>query len=270
MSYLRYVRSAALVFALSVAPAKAHEFWIEPLDFTVAAGETIEAHNRIGQMLKGDVDPYISSTFVSFTLTDGEETRDVEGNLGDRPALKMQPSREGLHIAAYQSTASTVRYRGLGKFKKFLSQEGMDWVLGAHKSRGLPEEKFREAYTRFAKSLVAVGSGEGRDKTLGLRIELIALDNPYRSEGPLRVQLLFEGAPRSDIQIAIFRRDTEGEITREVTRTDAKGQATIPRNDAATTLLSAVHMVEPDATLETRKGVVWHSLWASLTYGAPM
>jgi len=270
MSYQSYVRAACLVLAMSSFPAKAHEFWIEPLDFTVASGETIEAHNRIGQMLKGNVDPYIRSTFVRFSLSDLDGTRDVDGNLGDRPALKMQPEHDGLHIASYQSTHSTVRYRKLEKFEKFLSQEGLDWVLGAHKERGLSETKFRESYTRFAKSLVAVGGGEGTDRALGLRIELIALTNPYTDDGPLKVQLLFEGDPAPDMQVAIFRRDSNSEITRETMRTDEKGEALIPRQGAELTLLSAVHMVEPSADLVERKGVVWHSLWASLTYGASL
>ncbi len=268
MSYLRFVQSASLVFALGLGPASAHEFWIEPLDFTVKPGGAVAAHNRIGQMLKGDIDPYISSTFERFTLTDADGTRPVKGNLGDRPALKMKPERDGLHIAAYQSTPSTLRYSAFGKFEKFVTKEGLAWVLDAHEQRGLPDTKFRESYTRFAKSLVAVGAGAGADTALGLRIELVALTNPYTEDGPVRVQLLFEGEPAPDIQIAAFRRDADGAITREVTRTDAEGRATIPRQDAETTLLSAVHMVEPGAGLVKRKGVVWHSLWASLTYGA--
>ena len=270
MSYLGYVRSASLVFALTVAPAQAHEFWIEPLDFAVASGEPIKAQNRIGQMLKGDIDPYISSTFVRFTLTDADETRKVKGNLGDRPALQMEPARDGLHIAAYQSTPSTLRYREFGKFKKFVTKEGIEWVLEAHKERGLPDTKFRESYTRFAKSLVAVGDGAGADRPLGLRIELIALTNPYEEEGPVQVQLLYESEPLANIQVAAFRRNAAGDITRDVTRTDISGKATLPRKDAETTLLSAVHMVEPGAELAKRKGVVWHSLWASLTYGPPL
>lgn len=249
-------------------PVWAHEFWIEPLDFTLDRGETIAAHNRIGQMLKGDIDPFIASTFVRFTVTDAEETRDVQGRLGDRPALKMTPEREGLHIAAYQSTASTLTYRKPEKFAKFITTEGFPEILEAHAARNLPEKDFREAYTRFGKSLIAVGNGAGFDRSLGLRIEVIALTNPYTESGPVDVQVLYERAPLSGVQIAIFRRDAAGEVTRETLRTDAKGRAIIPRKDAETTLLSAVHMVEPDAALADRKDVVWHSLWGSLTYGA--
>ena len=250
-------------------PVLAHEFWIEPLDFVLDQGEPIAAHNRVGQMLKGDADPYIASTLVRFTLTDAEETRDVEGRLGDRPALKMKPERSGLHIAAYQSTVSVLRYRKPEKFERFAEKEGFPEVLGAHAARGLPEKDFREAYTRFGKSLIAVDDGAGVDRALGMRMEVVALTNPYTESGPVNVKILFEDAPLSDVQIAIFRRDAAGEVTRETLRTNQKGLATIPRKSAEMTLLSAVHMIEPDTDLAERKDVVWHSLWGSLTYGAP-
>ena len=259
----------AFSFLLNViaSPAKAHEFWIEPLGFTIESGARIDADNRIGQMLKGDRDPFIGSTFVRFTVTDADETRDVQGRLGDRPALKMIPKRDGLHIAAYQSTVSTVFYTEAEKFAGFVEKEGLDGVLEVHAQRGLPAEEFREGYTRFGKSLIAVGEGAGEDRPLGLRFELVALTNPYTDDGPMHVKLLLDGAPAPDVQVAAFRRDAEGTVTRKTLRTDTEGRATFPRGDAEMTLLSAVTMIEPKEALAKRKNLVWHSLWASLTYG---
>ena len=267
MSKLFSVLSIVVASLTLVKPVWTHEFWIEPLDFSLEQSESIAAHNRIGQMLKGDVDPFIASTFVRFTVTDPEETRTVEGRLGDRPALKMMPKRGGLHIAAYQSTVSTLTYREPEKFVNFITKEGFPEVQERHAARGLPEKDFREAYTRFGKSLIAVGDAAGFDRALGLRIEVIALTNPYVESSPVDVQVLYENSPLADVQIAIFRRDSAGDVTRETLRTDTKGRATIPRKDAAMTLLSAVHMVEPETALAERRDVVWHSLWGSLTYG---
>jgi len=258
----------AVVIAGFLGPAQAHEFWIEPVDFTPASDEPLVANIRTGQMLKGDPSPYIRSFFVAFVVTYKSAVGAVTGSLGDRPALNVQPGGDGLHIAAYQSVPSVLRYKKREKFEKFVRKEGFAWVLEAHDKRGLPEEGFKEGYTRFAKSLIASGNAEGNDRELGLRIELIALTNPYTDAGPIKVQVLFERKPLEDVQIAIFRRDAEGEVTRETLRSDGDGRAVIARKDAETTLLSAVHMVEPDEALAKRKNVVWHSLWASLTYGA--
>jgi len=182
--------SAVIILVITgfVSSARAHEFWIEPLTFTAPSGEAIAAHNRLGQMLKGDEGPYLESLFREFTLTDQDGTREV-------------PGRE--------------------------------------------------------------------DQALGMRIELVALTNPYVDQGPMQVQVLFEKSPLADVQIAIFRRDAENNVTRETLRSDREGRAVIPNKGAPITLLSAVHMVEPDEDLAARKEVVWHSLWASLTYGAP-
>ncbi len=267
MPTMRLLLAAGILLGTAV-HAQAHEFWIEPLDFTPEPGVAIAAQTHVGQMLKGDTYSYIPASFVRFDIADSEGVRPVEGTIGDRPALRVDPLVEGLHIAVYQSTPSTLRYRKAEKFAAFVAKEGLDGTLEAHAERGLPAVDFREAYTRFAKALVAVGAGAGEDRALGLRLELIALTNPYESDGPVAAEVRFEGAPLADVQVAAFRRDEEGTVTRTLFHTDAKGRVTVPRENAAMTLLSAVHMVEPKPDLAERRNVVWHSLWASLTYGA--
>lgn len=266
MPTLRTLLAAGFVFGVA-GPGQAHEFWIEPLDFTLENGVAVTGQNHVGQMLKGDTYSYIPASFVRFDMVDSEGVQPVEGTLGDRPALRFEPRVAGLHIAVYQSVPSTLRYRKALKFEGFVAKEGLDGVLEAHAARGLPAVDFREAYTRFAKALVAVGEGAGEDRPVGLRLELIALSNPYDTDGPVRAEVRFEGAPIAGVQVAAFRRDGEGAVTRTLFRSDAEGRVAVPREDAAMTLLSAVHMVEPSAELAERRNVVWHSLWASLTYG---
>jgi len=112
---LRAVAAACFSLATTLA-ASAHEFWIEPVDFAVEAGTQIEARTFVGQMLKGSEQPFIARSFTLFEITDATATRPVEGGLGDRPALRVDPREDGLHIAAYVSTPSTLRYRKAEKF----------------------------------------------------------------------------------------------------------------------------------------------------------
>ena len=79
--------------------------------------------------------------------------------------------------------------------------------LARHAARGLPELAFREAYTRYAKSLVAVGAGKGSDARVGLKIEVVAGANPYTDDlsGAMPVQVFYldrgtrDGLPFLDV-----------------------------------------------------------------------
>ena len=90
----------------------------------------------------------------------------------------------------------------------FIKHKDFEGLPEAHLARGLPEVGFVESYRRFAKSLIAVGSGVGQDRPVGLEIEIVALSNPYAddlSEG-MAVQVLLNAAPRAYVQVEVFSR----------------------------------------------------------------
>lgn len=253
-----------LLSALIGRAAQAHEFWIEPVRFEVAAGELLQAHVRVGQQMKGDSLPYIPQGFATFDLTVGATTRPVTSRLGDVPAVSEIAQPEGLLIFSYVSNDSQLTYTEPGKFEHFLEYEGIEWVKAEHARRGLPALGFTEAYQRFAKSLVKVGDGNGRDRALGLKFELVVETNPYTDrDRDIVVQLLRQGRPFPAARINVFRRH-HGEIGRTPFTTDAEGRIRVPRRGApGVYLLNAVHMTEPAAN---DYGIVWKSLWASTTF----
>ncbi len=105
----RIAAGAALIaLALAGAPAAAHEFWIAPLDGTVAPGAVIVADLKVGQKLRGEPYPYLSNRFRSFTVTRGDTTTAVAGNEGDIPALSHVADRSGLHVIAPHTLAFRV------------------------------------------------------------------------------------------------------------------------------------------------------------------
>ncbi|KGF68955.1 hypothetical protein LL06_13530 [Hoeflea sp. BAL378] len=249
-----------------VTPAAAHEFWIEPQDFSVAAGEEISADIRIGQDFKGDAFPYIPSRFAAFRRHDRDGETDVAGTTGDLPALKLLPRTEGLTIFTYVSVAERIRFQDWEKFAFYLDYEGLDAIPDLHAARGLARDDIRELYTRCAKALVTVGdAAEEQDRATGMRLELVAAENPatLSSGKEIGFTLLWEGAPLADTQVALFRRGTEGgAATRVVARTDETGLARFPLPAAGTYLASSVHMIEAPAD----RNADWESYWASLTF----
>jgi hypothetical protein len=255
---------------LFVAPAGAHEFWIEPLAYRIDASETIEARLKVGQMFEGSVYRYFPTQFDRFDVVRGDKVLPVTGRIGDDPALSMPGHGDGLLIAVHESKDSVLTYTDAQTFRLFLDSKGRPDLLGVHRSRGLPDTGFRETYRRFAKSLIAAGDAAGADRRLGLRTEIVALANPYVddiSQG-VPVQVWFEGAPKAGAQVDVFRRDFGGEVTLDHFLTDAEGRVTIPARSGAEYLLDAVTIL-PLANDDVKAGPVWESLWASLTFKVP-
>ena len=148
--------AALIALALASAPAAAHEFWIALRDGTVAPGAVIVADLKVGQKLRGEPYPYLTSRFRSFTVTLGGTTTGVAGNEGDIPALSLIAERSGLHVIAQNTIAFRVTYDDWAVFRRYLADEGLDSFADLHRARGLPESGFAERYTRYVKALVQV------------------------------------------------------------------------------------------------------------------
>ena len=260
----------AVTMALSAGAAKAHEFWLSPDDYTVALADVMQVRMRVGQGMEGAALSYLPQAAARFEVVQGDTIRPVEGRMGDNPALAMPAEAEGLAIVVHETTDSQLTYSDFAVFQRFVAHKDFRTALADHAARGLPETGFGETYRRHAKSLIAVGSGAGSDRPMGLKIEIVALVNPYTddlSQGmPLLV--LLDGAPRADTQVELFQTAPDGTVTTTLHRTDAKGRVTVPMLPGMEYLadnvdLRALPNDDPAA------GPVWHSDWASLTFHTP-
>jgi hypothetical protein len=151
-----------------------------------------------------------------------------------------------------------------------LPSAGRGAVEGQDAARGLPETGFRETYRRHAKSLIAVGSGAGADRAVGLAIEIVALANPYTDDlsAGLPVLVLLDGEPRRDVQVELFETALDGTVTITLHRTDADGRAVLPVRPGMEVLVDSV-VLRRLPNDDPAAGPVWHSDWASLTFRTP-
>jgi uncharacterized GH25 family protein len=269
MNTLSIVISISLL-AYSSPAAQAHEFWIAPEDYTVAVGDTIIANLRVGSDMKGVPQPYIDSSILRFDVVTGDTVVPVTGRLGDQPAMAAPATTEGLAVVVHATTDTTLTYQEYNVFNRFVGHKNLDGVLAQHDARGLPHEKFQESYARYAKSLIAVGNGAGADHALGLKVEIVALTNPYTDDltAGMNLQVLLDGQPRADAQLELFAKAPDGVVKRVVYRTDTQGMVNITVEPGIEYLADNVAMTalpNDDATA----GPVWHSDWASLTFQVP-
>jgi uncharacterized GH25 family protein len=259
-----------LTVALSTAAAKAHEFWLSPDDYVVAPEDVMAVRLRVGQEMKGLALSFLPQGIARFEVVQGDTIRAVDGRMGDNPALQMTAGTDGLAIIVHETTDSILTYDDFAVFQRFVAHKDFRTALADHAARGLPEAGFRETYRRHAKSLVAVGSGAGADRAIGLKIEIVALANPYTDDlaAGLPVQVLLDGAPRADTQVEVFETapDASVQITRY--RTDAEGKVTVPVQPGREYLVDNVDLrALPND--DPAAGPVWHSDWASLTFRTP-
>ena len=266
------MRILFLILVLLASPASAHELWIEPLDYQPAADSKITAHIVNGQQFDGFRLAFIPRNIAAFVIHSGEREARVESRIGDMPALNQAALGDGLHVIAYQSTATVLTYSDFEKFQTFVRHKDFAGALERHSARGLSQDGVREVYTRFSKSLVGVGGGAGQDRRLGLETELVALDNPYTDDlaNGMHVQLFYAGGIRADAQVELFEKapgGKEGAVT--IYRTDARGIAALPVKAGHEYMIDAVVLREPDAETAEKTRAVWESLWANMTFAVP-
>ncbi len=268
----RNLFGAVVVAALvSMSAAEGHEFWIDPHSFSVAPGDNIVADIRVGEAYEGSAYSFFPKNFRQFGLVQGADTVPVEGRLGDRPALNQTPPGEGLLVVLHETADNKLTYSEFPKFEKFVTHKDARWTLETHADRGFPTEGFAEAYSRYAKSLIAVGHGRGRDRVLGLVTEFVAEANPYTDDltDGLPVALFYQGEPRSDAQVEVFEKAPDGAVEVFLVRTDQDGRAVVPVKPGHRYMLDAVVLREPEQALADAGGVIWESLWANLTFEVP-
>ncbi|RYH03130.1 DUF4198 domain-containing protein [Salipiger sp. IMCC34102] len=266
------MRSLALIIALAAGPASAHEFWLEAEDYTLATGDAMTVSIVNGDEFKGQKIPYLPQKFITFLNISGAGSQPVPGRVGDRPAVQIDAPPEGLNVLAYESTDSLVEYDGWDVVTRFVAHKGLDDFYADHAARGLPEEPFREVYSRYSKALIAVGNGVGADRRTGLETEIVALTNPYTddlSDG-MAFQLWYGDAPRADARFEVWDRSPAGEVRQTFYRTDAEGRVTVPVEAGHAYMADAVLYREPSAaTVEASGGAVWETLWANMTWAVP-
>ena len=257
-----------LISIFFITPVYGHEFWISPLAYNLNISQPILAHFRIGQEFNGSPQSFLRHRTVRHEIHHGGDTLKVNSRNGDRPAIQTNGLEDGLAVLVHETSDSILKYNEFEKFVNFVKHKKFDGVLDAHSARNLPKTRFSESYRRYVKSLIAIGSGVGQDKAIGLDIEIVALNNPYTddlSDG-MRIQVLMSGIPRADVQVEIFERaiGSNQDVNIKLTATDENGIAIFHAKSAHEYMIDNVALIP----LEAKNGndPVWHSLWANLTF----
>lgn len=247
---------------LGGAPANAHEFWLEPAQFSVVAGTPVAVSVCVGDGSETQVMTRDASRIEQFVAWGPAGPRDVVGRDGANPAGFVRFDEAGTHVIAYRSNRAFTAQTDT-RFVAYLHEDGLEAILPLRAQQDQPDRLVRESYSRYAKALVRAGAGGAIvDRPVGLALELIAQSDLSLTagDGQATFQLLHQGQPLAG---ALLKAMWLGEAdTERAARTDTAGRASFRLDRPGPWRISAVHMTRPPAGVDAE----WDSLWASLTF----
>ncbi len=251
--------------------AKSHEFWIDSEDYRIAPGDSVVARLRVGTEFEGSEQAYIPRNFKRFDYVQGAVVSEVPGVVGDRPAANFAVEDEGLLVLVHQTKDLSLTWDSWEDFEGFVRHKDAGWVVDEHLAAGDSKDSVREVYSRYAKSLVAVGDGRGSDLITQMTTEIVALENPYTddlSDG-FKVAVLYKGKVRPSAQVEVFERSSQGDVRIFTVATNSFGVANVRVKAGHQYMLDSVVLRRPLEQPSSGEPYAWESLWANLTFEVP-
>ncbi|TYB83767.1 DUF4198 domain-containing protein [Oceaniovalibus sp. ACAM 378] len=254
------LRTMVACLIAMASPAISHEFWIQPKAYTLEPGSPLEADIRIGANFVGPDYIFIPNGYDLAVFASASEVQTLEFTGRDKPSFTLLPIGTGLHTIALISNGNMLTHTDVAAFRKFAEEVGRLDETATARADG----PIKEAYFRFAKTLVNVGDAAGADRAFGAIYEWVALDDPYGiSPGPIRFQLFYNQEPAPDQPVQMFNRDvgSPSEAPPVHLTTDADGVLTLPKDTVGEIMLNSVKLLPAD-----RADLDWVSYWASVTF----
>src|SRR5262245_241354 len=163
-------------FLVAVLPAvsDAHEFWLESSTYRPPARSVVRISSWLGERFAGQPILYDTDHCEKFELSGPGAETPVLGRSGGLTAFGRVGS-EGTYVVGYRSK----RYfheMDAQRFEAYLKEEGLGRIVTERQKLGESAKVGREAYIRYAKSLLTVGTpgGDGYKRKLGHALEIIA------------------------------------------------------------------------------------------------
>lgn len=260
--------------------AAAHDFWLVPNAFRVAAGGQLEVRGQTSSKFPTSesavaVDRVADARLVS--ATGSERLTDLSVS-GPSLLLRNRPSTPGQRVVAVTLHPRSVR-ESAASFRRYLELEGAPQALAQIEREGLlrGRDSVTRRYTKYAKAIVEVGSSGARAFSLlaGHPLEFVTRQDPsaIRVNDTVVVQLLYRGAPlagaavhagvahapggRVDLASAAPQPDLH-------LATDSEGQLRLPVNRTGLWNVRTIHVVQA----EPNSGADWDTHWATLVFYA--
>ncbi|MGH7696710.1 MAG: DUF4198 domain-containing protein [Gemmatimonadaceae bacterium] len=193
---------AGLLVLVSTLSLFAHDFWIVPNAFVIAAGGTIEIRGQTGIRFPQSVSA-VAPERVADARIIGASDEEKIGDLSVKDSsliLRHKPSSPGQRIIAVALVARTSRTTP-ANLKRYIALEGNAELADRYEREGAyPKvDSLTQRAAKYAKTFVEIGSRGPRAfvRTAGHTLEFVPVNDPsaLRAGDSLAVRLLFRGQP---------------------------------------------------------------------------
>lgn len=238
------MRATAFLISISVAaaPLLAHDTWIAPDRFRVHRGETIALHMTSGMAFPK----------LDFAIKPDRVARAVVRV--EKRSWKMTPTA-GAHSLDFRTPVRAVGLATIAvdlepksieltpsQVIEYLDEIGADADLRRLWSEQPEPKRWKEIYTKHAKSFVLVGNADDSWKEpAGLFLEFVPLADPMSLHpgDVLPIRLIESGTPLANFSVGLVH---EGDAQGTIVKTDGDGRATISLRKPGRYMLRATHI----------------------------
>lgn len=245
----------------------AHEYWFEPEKFILSPNEKTAIHLYVGDGLIKDREetPYQQKKTFKFQLFSQDETKDLITSITDgaTPIFNFSAEKSGNYLLAMERNWSYIEL-GAKEFEDYLQEDGMEYIIAERKKSGDSRKPGKERYSRFIKSLLQVGDkyDSTYKKKLGMKLEIIPLENPYRKKigEDITFRVLFNGKPLANKTVFASNRNN----SKQKIKTDKSGKFSFSLNREG---LWLVHLVYMQRCYKDCNKADWESFWGAFSFG---
>lgn len=258
---------------LPVACASAHDLWLVPAKFTVTPGARLEVTLRTGATFPVSENALKPERIerASLVTRRGSSPLSAYRTEGKSTVVDVTAPRTGGAMVVEVVVKPMTTKQARDSFDEFIRHEGLDHVAAQLARESTRREEERRVYTKYAKTLLRVGTGKREaalfSRPLGHRLEIVPEADPFSlgAGGELLVRLFFDGKPLPFARVVAGSSVPETATQAAVAgvRTDAAGRARL-RLDASggPHYVHALHMIPAQG----RQDVEWETFWATLTF----
>jgi uncharacterized GH25 family protein len=245
----------------------AHEFWLQPQKFFLKLNEKTNIDVYVGENYAGKKVDASKFTVSKLTHYGKGIEEDFMNKLSTKDSVKIEASfsTEGNHLVAFNNTNKFIELKA-AKFNEYLKGEGLENIIKLRKQQGKENADGREFYQRCVKTLFQVGDvqDETYKQNTGMRLEVIALENPYlvKDKKNIQFKILFENKAVTNALVLAWH-SNDGKTTVEKMRSNKEGEVIIPITKTGRWMISTVKMIP----ITNNQKADYQSFWGSYTFG---
>ena len=266
------LRSAALFLGMSTAisgPASAHDSWLEPKVFQTGAGLLVPVKFYVGH--HGEQRSARLAPRPSWLLSMQDFGPRGVTDLLTVQAFKQQSalrySTPGTHVLAL-ATGEFRNDMTPSDFPAYMEEEGLSAAQAAWKRAPVRSGKVREAYRRYAKAIVQVGTSPtpgAATRRLKQQLEIVPAANPLmlKAGDQLQTTIWFAGRPQAGALVTLGSLDRPKDALISF-RSDAAGRVEFQMPANGRWMLNVVWSVP-----SRRAGTDFETSFSSLTFALP-